>query len=389
MADPISGVRTTVGTTTGILAGARVVDMSDTIHLLDPNEAPLTALTMKLRTVPAISPKVEWMEDDYIPSADVTSTTVVTADTQVDVTNGAYFRAGDVVQCVDTGELMYVISISTDELTVARSIGATVATQMIPAAVLIIVGNANAENSTMRTIFTAKKTAAYNYCQIMRWEFGASGTTQASELYGGNDLSYQQKKGGKEFRIQMEKSYLFGERGILSGGNRRYCGGVIEKITTNITSSDTVSIAIFEAFLRSGMRYGPARKMFFASREIVSFLSIIADNKIQTRTTDKSFPLALTEYVSPHGKIYIVTHNQLKDNAPTSTLNNDAYHGWGLLLDLDSIFHRPLKGRNTMLRTNIQANDADGRVDGYLAECCPQIIQEKNHAVINGVTGTA
>ena len=53
---------------------------------------------------------------------------------------------------------------------------------------LLIIGNANVENSTKRTILTATKTALYNFCQIFRWEFGASGTLQSSELYGGDDL---------------------------------------------------------------------------------------------------------------------------------------------------------------------------------------------------------
>jgi hypothetical protein len=360
--------------------------MSDTIHLLDPNEAPLTALTMKLRTVSAISPKVEWLEDDYLPRSDTvngTFTTVTHATVAMD--NISYFRVGDMIKSTQTGEVMRVTAISGNDIIITRGIGSTSAAAIDDGVTFLIIGNANAENSTMRTVKTQKKVAQYNYTQIFRWEFGASGTLQASELYGGDDLAYQQRVAGKQFRIQMEMSYLFGERDIdtTGAGAIRYTGGIIEKISTNVDTVQTITSVLLETFLRDGMRYGPARKMLFASREIVSMLSEIATAKIETRPTDKSFPLALTEYVSPHGKVYIATHNLLEGTGA----NNYAYAGWAIMVDLDAVFHRPLRGRNTMLRTNIQANDADGRIDGYLAECGLQVIQEKNHAVLRNVQG--
>ena len=386
---PIAGVRATGGDQ-GILSNARVIDMSDTIHLLDPNEAPLTAITMKLRSVSSISPKVEWMEDDYIPSSDTVNGTIGSTILTLVVDNGGYFRVGDVVKVLSTGEVVHVTAVATNNLTITRSVGATAAATITDGDTLLIIGNANAENSTMRTIFTAQKTALFNYSQIFRWEFGSSGTTQASELYGGDDLSYQQKKAGKEFRIQMERSYLFGEKAEDTSGATpiRFTDGVIARITTNVTSATTLNIDTFETFMRTLFRYGPARKMLFASRTVVSYISLIAATKLQTRPTDKNFPMALTEYISPHGKLYIATHNLLEGSGGVAGTTGQ-YGGWALGLDLDAMFHRPLKGRNTMLRTNIQANDADGRVDGYLAECGLQVIQEKNHAILNDVAGYA
>jgi len=396
MADPLTGVRASAAGTgfAGIISNARVVDMSDVIHLLDPNEAPLTAIMMKMRTVSAISPKVEWMEDDYIPNSDtINDATVASGDETFTVSNGPYFRPGDIVEALETSEIMYVRSISTDALTVSRSIGATAAAALANGGVLFIIGNANQENSTNRSIFTALKLAKLNFAQIFRWEFGASGTLQASELYGGDDLAYQRRKAGKEFRIQLERSYIFGEQSEQTtdaaaaptqlSGALRTCDGMLARATL-ASAQATVSQANFDDFLRDAMRYGPARKMLFASRHFVSWLNTTAVAKIETRPSDESFPLALTEYKSPHGKVYIATHNQLIQNTGTEK----RYQGYALCLDMDSIFHRPLRGRNTMLRTNIQANDADGRIDGYLAECCPQIIQSQNHRVWIGATAT-
>jgi hypothetical protein len=381
----LEGARATAGTQ-GVLANVRVIDMSDTIHLLDPNEAPLTAITMKLSKVAAVSPKVEWLEDDYLPTTDVTVGTAAAAATNITVTNGEYFRVGDLLKVLVTGETLYVSAISGDDMTTSSvtDTATDIGTQIPEGSTVLIIGNANAENSARRTIKTTKKTAQSNVTQIFRWEFGASGTLQASELYGGDDLSYQQRKAGKEHRIQIERSFLFGELWNDETGATpiRFCQGILDKISTNsLDANGTLTSAGLETFLREGMRYGPARKMLFASRTIVSALSTIARNSIRTFPTDSSFPLALTEYISPHGKLYIVTHNLLADvDAVTPATLGYPYEGWGILLDLDSVFYRPLRGRDTRLKTNIQANDADGRIDGYITECCPMLIQEQNHS---------
>jgi hypothetical protein len=396
----VTGERATQAASAGlglINQDTRVIDMSDTIHLLDPNEAPLTAITMKLNKVSAISPKVEWLEDDYLPTTSTTADTVAAAATNFSVaaSTGTYFRVGDVLKVLATGETLYVKAISTDAMQIHSVTDGTdnVATEIPTGATLLIIGNANEENSTARVIKTTQKTSQYNFTQIFRWEFGNSGTLQASELYGGSDLAYQQRKAGKEHRIQIERSFLFGERleetadiPDATSAAIRFCGGIIQKITTNTTdATGTLTVTELETFLRKGMRYGPSRKMLFASRLVVSLLSELAIGptatpRLQTFVTDSSFPLALIEWVSPHGKMYICTHNLLTESVAA---NNHAYDGWALLLDLDSIFYRPLRGRDTKLRTNIQANDQDGRIDGYITECCPMLIQEQNHAILN------
>ena len=387
VAGVVTGSRASAGTE-AIESNSRVIDMSDTIHLLDPNMAPLTAVTMKLRKARAISPKVEWLEDDYLPSSDTvngTFTTLTHATLTMD--NIAYFRAGDVVKSLDSGECMLVTAISGDDIIVTRSVGGTAAAAIDDGETLLIIGNANAEGTTKRTLKTTEKTPQYNYTQIFRWPFGSTGTLQASELYGGDDMTYQTKKSGLEHRIQMERSFLFGERALNEAGAAavRYCGGVLERVSTNVTSATTMNSDVLETFFATGFRYGPARKLFFCSRAIISGLNQIASASIETIPGDKSFPLALVEYVSGHGKVYLVTHNLLEGTGA----NNYAYEGYAMMLDLDSIFYRYLQGRDTRLKTNIQANDEDARIDEYLTECCPQVIQEENHSVLRNVQGVA
>lgn len=392
----IGGARAALGTTAAgsqaIDSNSRVIDMSDTIHLLDPNEAALTAITMKLRKAHCINPKVEWLEDDYLPPSSATTATNAATATTFNVTTGqgVYFRKGDVIQDVNTGENMYVQVVTGDQLQVARAIGSVTATAMGSGDIILIIGNANQEGATGRVIKSTTKTPLFNWTQIFRWPFGLTRTLNQSELYGGSDLAFQTRKAGIEHRINMERAFLFGQKKDDTSGTPigdgttalRFCDGLKSRITSNVTTASSVSAVTVETFLQTGMRYGPARKLLFASRAFMSYLNTIATNKIVTVPTTSSFPLALTEYVSPHGKIYLITHNLL--TGVVGTTQN--YGGWAFLLDLDSIFYRYLQGSDTMLKTNIQANDEDARKDEYITEACPMIIQEKNHAVWNSVT---
>lgn len=396
----VTGVRSdpaTSGTPTGAIdSSSRVIDMSDTIHLLDPNEAPLTAITMKLRKAHCISPKVEWLEDDYLPTTGVLAASVssVTTVFTFATATGIQFRPGDVLQNMVSGENVYVQAADSTSasFTVSRAIGTTsqASYSATTTETWLIIGNANVEGATGRAVKSTTKTNQSNFTQIFRWPFGLTGTLNNTEVYGGSDLNFQTRKAGIEHRISMERAFLFGIKsdvsnltGLANTAPIRFCDGVLARVTTNrLSISPALDATKFETVLRTAMRYGPARKMYFASRLQMSIINALATAKIVTVPTTSSFPLAITEYVSPHGKVYLVTHNLLDGNVGST----GKYGAYGIMLDLDSVFYRYLNGRDTTLRTNIQANDADARQDEYLTEACPMIIQEKNHAVVDTMT---
>jgi hypothetical protein len=68
----------------------------------------------------------------------------------------------------------------------------------------------------------------------------------------------------------------------------------------------------------------------------------------------------------------------------------DDWAGYGLVVDLENIKLRYMSGKDGnrlgMLRTNIQANDADGEEDEYLSELGLQLMLESAHGVLKGVS---
>lgn len=162
----VSGSRST----TNILSNRLVIDMADKIALLEPNETPfmsfLKIAKKNIRT--AKSYKVEWLEDDIGARWDAINAVggYAVGITALVVDNGDYFTAGDVVKVPRTGEVIYVVSVSTNTLTVLRGYGTTAAAALLDNDPLVIIGNANEEGSGTRTIKSTTELPKFNYTQL-------------------------------------------------------------------------------------------------------------------------------------------------------------------------------------------------------------------------------
>lgn len=374
----------TVRATGNINQDRRVVDMAKEIALLEPDASPLTVLLKRAqgKTREAINSTFKHLEDELNPRWDAFnySTGYNTTATELVVDNGAYFKAGDIIRNTDSGEQMYVVSVSSNTLTVTRGYGTTTAASVTNDDSILILGNAQAEGSTAPDEKTTQEATKTNYTEIIRTPFSVTGTQDVSENYGGKDISYLQKKMGIEHMKTMELKFLFSEPKndtSVTSAPRRTTGGLNYWISTNRTNaSGTLTESEFETFCRSLFRYGSKKKVLLASPLVVSAINSWAQSKLQMVPSDKTYGISLKEYLSGHGSLYIVKHDLLEQD----------YAGYGFAIDLDNIEYRPLRGRDTKLKTNIQANDSDTRKDEYFTEAGIGVKLEKSHSVLYGVT---
>lgn len=362
----------------------RVIDMDTKIAELEPNASPLVVLLKKMRRVNAMSPKVEWLEDSLMPRYDVLSASATSAATAIPATQPTYYRVGDVVRDTVTGEAMEVTGVSASAIGVNRAIGTVAAASCASTDELFIVANINAEGASLRTIKQVKVTNLNNYCQIVRTPLGVTGTEAASKLYGGPDRPRLQAKSGIEHMRDWEQIAFFGakkEDTSTSGAPKRFAGGLIEYIATNVTNAaGTLTEATFQTFLRSGFRYGSDRKVLFASPLVIAALEGFARSNIKTSGTDDhaaTYGVAMRTYMSGQGQVDIVMERAWNDST--------TYKGYAFLVDMDSIEWHYL--RDTKLLENRQANDADKMEDEYLTEACPVVKNEQKHSLLKGVTG--
>lgn len=374
---------TTVRTTGNLDAIRRVVDVAKKIDVLEPDSAPLTLLTKKMDKRVAVNPEYNWMEEESLVKSDAINNVAGYADnaTEMIVDNGSRFRGGDVVKVLRTGEQMLVSSVSTNTLTVVRGWGVTAAAAINNDDALLIIGNANAEHATKRSMKIGDIAKKTNYTQIFRTPFGISRTADKSDTNGKNDLAHQRMMQLIEHQKEIERAFWFGEpKEDLTGTTpRRATGGIDYFISTNATDAGGgLTEAEFDSFLRTGFRYGSKTKWLFAAPIVVSAINFWAKGKLQTAVEDKTYGISVMKYLTPFGTVNIVNMNLFAE----VTL----YSGYAYLIDMECLAYRYIADSDTKLKTNIQDNSADGQEDEYLTECGLEFSHEKKCALLYNVT---
>jgi hypothetical protein len=373
----------TIRSTNNVVAGRKVVDIAKKIDVLEPDSAPLTLLTKKIDKRVAVNPEFKWMEEESLTKTDQVNdgTGMNGSDTTMAVDNGSRFRAGDVVKVPRTGENVLVTAVATNDLTVVRGWGSTAGAAIVDNEPIIIIGNANQEHATKRAMIIGDQTIRTNYTQIFRTPFGISRTAANTEMYGGKDLAHIRMMQLIEHQKEIERAFWFGEpKEDLTGTHpRRATGGVDYWISTNATDAGGALTQIeFNTFLRTGFRYGSKKKWLFAAPIVVEAISYWAAQKLQVSVNEKTFGISVMEYLTPFGTVSIVNMNLFTE----VTL----YAGYAYLIDVEGLSYRYLENSDTKLKTNIQANDADGQEDEYITECGLQFNNEKKSALLYNVT---
>lgn len=373
-----------------VLSNQRVIDMADKIYLLEPNAAPLYVLVSKLNKRVAISTTVEWLEDELNPSWSTLRAYASAADTGLSASHN-YFNVYDLVKVPSTGEVVLVTALcaSLTGITVTRAVGDTTsATSAASAADIVIIGSAFAEGSsgTDLKVLTTQTARKFNYLQIFRKAVEITKTLANSELYGGDDRSYQRKKKGIELMRDLERSFLFGEKTEDTASPRRTTGGIDEFISTNSTNANgTLTETEFEGFLRTLFRYGSNSRYLFSAPIVLSVISMWAQGKLQMFPKDKTYGIAINQYISPHGTINLVKELMLENAGGVSSTSN--YGGYAFAVELEEVVYRYLQNRDVQFETDIQSPGDDFYMDQYICEIGLEFHQERKMGVLTGVTG--
>lgn len=376
----IQGIRQTKN----INQDRRVVDMSKEIALLKPENSPLTVILKRMGTEVANNPIFHWLEDGLQPRWTKfvgSNETEAGATITVKDGDGTLFNIGDIIKVPRTNEVMRVTGRTSDTLTVSRGYGVTEATPLQTDDDLLIIGNAIKEAGDVPEALSTVTTTVYNYTQIFKTSVKVSKTQEASQLYGGSDRDYQRSKKGIEHMEDLERAFIFGERAEHYGADEivRTTGGVLSFLTTapilDVSADGNLTQDDFDAFLEDVFTYGSNKKTLFASGRLLTRLNAWALDKLRVEIGEHTYGLATTRYESPHGILNIVKHPMFIG----------PYNGLGIILDMDKVKYRPLKGRDTKLETNIQPPGADYYVDQYLTEAGIMLKNPEAHAIIRGV----
>jgi hypothetical protein len=385
MAD-ITGARGTGNISQSI----RQIDMKKEILELEPNSAPLTVLLGRLSTEPTVNPEFSWQEDKLKSRFDAINAAggYTNSATAVIVDDGTKFAQHDLLKVTRTGEVIRVSSVATNTLTVVRGIGGGAAA-IVDNDELLLIGSAQPEGDTSKPARSGNPTKRTNYTQIVRTPFESTETlAHSNTMTTPNDWNRQANHAGIEHKKDWEEIFWFGTASEdLSGSQpRRTTGGVLSFLTTNITDAGgTLTEAEFFGTFSPTFRYGnQSTKTLFASRLLVDVLNGFPRGKLEVIQGDNgdTYGLNVMKYRSPHGTLNVVTHNLFE---------GAKYGGMGVVLDLSMVKKRVLANeagsRDTHIKDNIQAPDADTRKSEYLTEAGLEYGQEQSGALLQNVTG--
>ena len=216
-------------------------DVADLVGIVSPYETPfLDVLGDPLRG--ATSTHHEWLEDILLPNKDSVDDSSIAdpdAETAFDVANGSRFRVGDQIQVEGAGELMLVMAVNTDTLTVVRAYAGTVAEDVVDGQVINILGNAALEGGDKPAARFTNRSRLGNYTQIFAAAVEVSGTDMAASQLGLSDeMDYQKQERLRELIRDLENTVINGGRAASdpqgSDSVRRTMKGLIQHLSTNM-----------------------------------------------------------------------------------------------------------------------------------------------------------
>lgn len=381
----IAGQRNTLN----IEQATRRLDIGSRIALLEPESTPLTALLNRISSEKAISPKYQAFEDELPARTDAVDNGAGydTDDTDITVANGGRFNVEDLVLVPRTGEVFRVTAVASDVLTVERGIGNSgTGVAIVDTDPLYIIGSAAMEGDVSKQARSTTPSVVTNYTQIFRDPFDESNTLRSSDMVTDlHDWAYVQRVKGIEHATRIERAFWFGKPSEEGSPAVRTTGGFFyfQGSTNQTSAGGAYSETELWTGARSWFRYGTKRKLMFASGLVIQVMNEFAQSKVQTSVGESTYGLAITEYVSPFGRLGVLHHPLFDDTS--------VYGGYGAVVDLEAVSKKYLAGgiggsRDTHLVENIQENDRDGRKDEYKSEVGLKIGQPKRHGFVSGVT---
>lgn len=365
----------------------RKYDVSDKLWLVDADYATLAFFVRKLNKQKTTDPEYRWFEKTSPSRFDAVNygSGYTSGALSFVVDDGTKFRIGMVIQDVTTGEQMLVTNVVSNTLTVTRGWGTTSAGSLTNNDVIVIIGNANAEGAAVPTALTATPVKKTNYTQIFREPIDVTETEDATELYAGsNDLAGLRREHLQLHMKDIERAFFFGEPKEDTSGSQpiRATGGLRYWITTNVATPGALTEAVFEDWISDVYAKGGDKKMGFLSPLIASAVNSWAKGRLQMFPKDKTYGIAVSNYLSIHGELNFVVEKLFAENT--------TYNGYAFAVDMERVAYRYLAGngknRDTKLLKNRQTAGADKIIEEYLSEIGFQLMTEDRHGFMKGVT---
>jgi hypothetical protein len=337
-----------------------------------------------------------WIEDRLIPRTSGLAATAASSDTNLVVTTstGSYAKTGDLIRIVTTGECVRVTAAASSSLTVTRAVGGTAAASAASGVdgSLVIIGHATPQGSSLPTRLITKATKNYNYGQIQRKSWGFTRTAMQSDWYSSSVLDSERVKKASEFKEDRENTLFFGARSYTANGDSSghplgTAGGLVEFITTNVTSvsgaSGALSTTALENFITSGLQYSRSPVLFASPKVGQAISHLLSANWVRAQPQETVYGAKVDAVISGAfgTSIPVIVKKQWGRYGTAAT---GFYSSLAFLVDMADV--RLATMQAPVRLSTRQANDYDGLDEEYLAEETLVVAQEIHHSLLKDVT---
>lgn len=404
-----SGATTHIGLGTDVTLGYNgtttvlVRDVGSKVFYVDPSASPFTLLSEKAGSKVATNPRFEWYEKALRPKTTALSGSINNTTTTIPVVTGTglYVQPFDLVLNPSTGEIVQATAAAADSFTAVRGVaGTTAATSTSTNDSLFVIGSAYSEGANVSTPDEWQSVQVSSFTQIFRRPFGATRTREGSESYFGGNRETQRAEKAIEHAIDIERAFLFGKASESSDTGEGSLGaGAPMRTTRGFINYDsgfgngsmqvkdaggTLTEAEMETWLADVFSKTSATdsRTLFAAPGVISVIDQLAAARLQTVPSDKTYGIAVKQWLTSHGTLNIVKH-RLLENGPGGA---QGWGSWALAIDVSKLMYRPFSNGATKLLMDRQGPGLDGWVDEYLTEAGLQVSTPEVHGILKNVT---
>lgn len=343
------------------------------------------------------NPKFEHNESEMLKFAFNPTAAVATGDASITLAaaDALYFVAGMEVLLVDVNgnrEVARVTAVGATTLTVTRNIGATGLVALGTVDFFYNMGVIAAEDSTSTSAVQSKSDTLYNYVEFMREPFGNTIIEQATANYNGDEYKRDKMEALARMKRQIEVMMWFGVRSLDSSTTNPiyHNGGIFYWLETQFTDVPILDVSgvltkqLWDQWLLDALKYSNMTKFVFCSAIVMTAVSGFASDQLRPADVNlRKFGMAITEYQSPHGNVYLVREPLFDEVSSTQ--------GSAVSLDMANLEWRYLAGNglNLDLREyeDRQENDRSSKKGEWMMVAGIDVKVGKSHAILKNVMG--
>lgn len=307
------------------IAGTPKGDFASAILQVHPTgSAPLLALSSGMQSSDVKSVVTTWFEENHLAGyLTVTNAAGTGTSLNFSVADISELLAGMLILNQGTGEYIFIESISGLVATVTRGFGGTTNTSISATDKVQIITTAHEEGSSKPTSIANVGYPRFNYMQIMRDSWDATGTAKAVAYHTGDVVAKNKADAGVFHAEKIEKAFLWGKKTIGTLNNKpfRTMDGIVNQITTNTSSQTTNTqwedIDLFlQTIFERNIKGQPNERIAFCGNTVIGVLNKIAqlDGVINLDVGQTEFGMKISKWLTPYGDISLMTHPLMNEN---------------------------------------------------------------------------